>query len=88
MRVDISSAFCYLLEVADDTEIRFDSDFASRLLLEIAQEQSLEQLLKKLVHRILQRPHVARVRIWLDQKLKRRESLRRHRLIVNAARLR
>jgi hypothetical protein len=46
MRVDISSVVCYLLEVADDTEIRFDSDFASRLLLEIAQEQSLEQLLK------------------------------------------
>jgi transcriptional regulator with GAF, ATPase, and Fis domain len=68
MRVDISSVVCYLLEVADDTEIRFDSDFASRLLLEIAQEQSLEQLLKKLVHRILQRPHVARVRIWLIEK--------------------
>jgi transcriptional regulator with GAF, ATPase, and Fis domain len=47
------------------TENRFDSEFASKLLLEIAQEQSLEELLKKLVRRILDRPHVARVRIWL-----------------------
>ena len=49
-------------------ENRFDSDFASKLLLEIAQEQSLEELLKKLVRRILDRPDVARVRIWLIDK--------------------
>jgi len=53
------------LGVAGKTENRFDSEFASKLLLEIAQEQSLEELLKKLVRRILDRPHVARVRIWL-----------------------
>jgi formate hydrogenlyase transcriptional activator len=53
------------LDVSDKTENRFDSEFASKLLLEIAQEQSLEELLKKLVRRILDRPHVARVRIWL-----------------------
>jgi transcriptional regulator with GAF, ATPase, and Fis domain len=51
--------------VATEDEIHFDPEFGSSLLLEIAQEQVLEQLLKKLVHRILQRPAVARVRIWL-----------------------
>jgi transcriptional regulator with GAF, ATPase, and Fis domain len=54
--------------VAGKTENRFDSEFASKLLLEIAQEQSLEELLKKLVRRILDRPDVARVRIWLIEK--------------------
>ena len=49
-------------------EDRFDPDFAASLLLEIAQEQSLDQLLKKLVCRILKRPGVARVRIWLIDK--------------------
>ena len=49
-------------------EDRFDSEFASALLLEIAQEQSLDLLLKKLVQRLLDRPHVARVRIWLINK--------------------
>jgi transcriptional regulator with GAF, ATPase, and Fis domain len=52
----------------DDLENRFDSEFASALLLEIAQEQSLDLLLKKLVQRLLDRPHVARVRIWLINK--------------------
>ncbi len=46
----------------------FDPSFASCLLLEIAQEQSLDKLLKKLVCRLLDRPHVARVRIWLVEK--------------------
>ena len=54
--------------MAGKTENRFDSEFASNLLLEIAQEQSLEELLKKLVRRILDRPDVARVRIWLIEK--------------------
>jgi transcriptional regulator with GAF, ATPase, and Fis domain len=56
------------LGVADNTDNRFDSEFASKLLLEIAQEQLLEELLKKLVRRILDRPYVARVRIWLIEK--------------------
>ncbi len=47
---------------------RFDPDFAASLLLEISQERSLDQLLKKLVCRILKRPGVARVRIWLIDK--------------------
>jgi len=54
--------------VAGKTENPFDSEFASKLLLEIAQEQSLDELLKKLVRRILDRPDVARVRIWLIEK--------------------
>jgi transcriptional regulator with GAF, ATPase, and Fis domain len=56
------------LDVAEKNENRFDSVFASSLLLEIAQEQVLEQLLKKVVHRILERPNVARVRVWLIDK--------------------
>lgn len=50
------------------SDVRFDSNFASTLLLEIAQEQSVDALMKKLVHRILKRPAVARVRIWLIEK--------------------
>ena len=45
-----------------------DADFALSLLLEIAQERSLEQLLQKLVRRALERPAVARVLIWLIDK--------------------
>jgi len=47
---------------------KFDPEFASALLLEIAQEQSLDALLKKLVASVLQRPAVAKVRIWLIEK--------------------
>lgn len=47
---------------------KLDPGFASKLLLEIAQEQSLCELLKTLVRRILERSHVARVRIWLVKK--------------------
>lgn len=47
---------------------KIDPEFASALLLEIAQEQSLDALLKKLVDRVLQRPGVAKVRIWLIDK--------------------
>lgn len=46
----------------------FDPAFASSLLLEIARAQSLDELMKKLVHRVLERPSVARVRIWLIDK--------------------
>jgi len=49
-------------------EVRFDPDFAVSLLLEIAQEQSVSGVMKKLVCRILGRPAVARVRIWLIDK--------------------
>ncbi len=51
-----------------EADSRFDPQFASSLLLEIAQEQSVHQLMKKLVCRLLKRPGVARVRIWLIDK--------------------
>ena len=51
-----------------DRDSKFDPAFASALLLEIAQEQSLEKLLQKLVARVLERPGVAKVRIWLVDK--------------------
>ena len=52
----------------EDAENNFDPAYASSLMLEIAQERSLDELLKKLVQRILERPNVARVRIWLIDK--------------------
>lgn len=51
-----------------ENQSKFDPEFASALLLEIAQEQSLDALLKKLVVRALQRPAVARAKIWLLNK--------------------
>jgi transcriptional regulator with GAF, ATPase, and Fis domain len=51
-----------------DADHRPDPDFRISLLLEIAQERSLEQLLQKLVRRSLERPTVARVVIWLIDK--------------------
>lgn len=47
---------------------RFDPNYAAQLLLDIAHEQSLEQLLQKLVHRVVARPAVACVQIWLLDK--------------------
>ena len=58
----------YLWNVTANEENRLDPDFAVSILLEIALEQALDLLLKKLVHRILERPDVARVRIWLIEK--------------------
>ncbi len=51
-----------------DTDDRVDPQFASSLLLEITREQSLDQLLKKLVARLLERVPIARVRIWLIER--------------------
>jgi transcriptional regulator with GAF, ATPase, and Fis domain len=51
-----------------DADHLTDPDFRISLLLEIAQERSLEQLLQKLVRRSLERPAVARVLIWLIDK--------------------
>lgn len=45
-----------------------DSDSVASLLLEIAQERSLDQLLKKLVRRALEGPKAAIVVIWLVEK--------------------
>src|SRR5581483_1907207 len=54
------------METADETQL--DPSFASSLLLEIAQERSLDQLLHKLIQRVLARPQVARFRVWMIRK--------------------
>ena len=48
-----------------DQDLQFDPAFARTLLLEISQEQSLDGVMKKLIARIMERPAIARVRIWL-----------------------
>jgi formate hydrogenlyase transcriptional activator len=48
-----------------EADYRVNPDFAIGLLLEIAQERSLGQLLQKLVRRGLERPETARIVIWL-----------------------
>ncbi|MGD1030280.1 MAG: sigma 54-interacting transcriptional regulator [Opitutaceae bacterium] len=51
-----------------DDEARFDPQFAADLLLEVAQQPSLERIIDTLKKRILTRPGVARMRIWLLNK--------------------
>lgn len=46
----------------------FDPTFAGNLLIEIVQERSVENLMKKVVDSFLARPGVARVEIWLIEK--------------------
>jgi len=57
-----------VVETASDKryDTRFDFDFATRLLLDIAQERSLEGLLEKSVS--APNPEIARSEIWLIQK--------------------
>ncbi len=50
------------------SENRFDSNFATQILLEIAHEQSLEKLLQKLIERAMERPHIACAQVWLIEK--------------------
>jgi transcriptional regulator with GAF, ATPase, and Fis domain len=66
--VEKSSFWVHAREVQDEADDRFDPAFASNLLLEVAQEQSLDHLLKTLVRRILARPAIVRVRMWLLEK--------------------
>lgn len=55
--------------MAVDNDEQIDPQFASSLLLELAQEQTLDQILKKLIRLLLEnRPHIARVRVWLIEK--------------------
>jgi transcriptional regulator with GAF, ATPase, and Fis domain len=54
------------MEPASDS--RFDPNFAAQLLLDIAHEQSVEQLLQKLVHRAVERPDIACGQVWLIDK--------------------
>ena len=49
-------------------DTRFDFDFASSLLLEVAQERSVEQLLQKCVGAAMSHPEFARVEFWLVEK--------------------
>jgi transcriptional regulator with GAF, ATPase, and Fis domain len=44
---------------------RFDPNLATQFLLEIAHEQSLHQLLQKVVNRAVERPELACAQIWL-----------------------
>jgi len=47
------------------SDSRFDPNRAAQLLLDIAHEQSVEHLLKKLVERAVARPDIACVQVWL-----------------------
>ena len=47
---------------------RFDANLAGHLLLELAQERSLDLLLDMLVHRAVERPDVACLQIWLIER--------------------
>ncbi len=47
------------------SDSRFDPNHSVQLLLDIAHEQSLELLLEKLVRRVVERPHLACIQIWL-----------------------
>jgi transcriptional regulator with GAF, ATPase, and Fis domain len=51
--------------VESASDHRFDPNFAAQVLLDIAHEQSLEQLLLKLVRRAVERPDIACAQIWL-----------------------
>ncbi len=55
----------FRLTVETTSDARFDPNFALQLLLDIAHEHSLEQLLQKLVQHVVQRPHISCVQIWL-----------------------
>ena len=52
-----------VMESASDR--RFDPNLAVQFLLDIAHEQSLEQLLQTLVRRVVERPDMACAQIWL-----------------------
>jgi transcriptional regulator with GAF, ATPase, and Fis domain len=54
--------------VESNSDSRFDPNFATHLLLDIAHEQSVERLLQKLILRAMERPQTACVQIWLVDK--------------------
>jgi len=54
--------------VEPNTDSRYDPNFATQLLLDIAHEQSVEQLLHKLVRSVMARANLACVQIWLVDK--------------------
>ena len=56
------------LVVESNSDSRFDPNFATHLLLEIAHEQSVEHLLQKLVHRAMEHTDMAGIQVWLVDK--------------------
>jgi transcriptional regulator with GAF, ATPase, and Fis domain len=62
----LSPAVLPIMEPASDS--RFDPNYAAQLLLDVAHEQSVEQLLQKLVHRAVERPDIACGQVWLIDK--------------------
>ena len=52
-----------VMEAKSDS--RFDPNTALQLLLDIAHEHSLDQLLQKLVNHAVERPYMSCVQIWL-----------------------
>jgi len=54
--------------VESKTDSRYDPNFATQLLLDIAHEQSVEHLLHKLVRSVMARANLACVQIWLVDK--------------------
>jgi len=54
------------METASDN--RFDPNFVGQILLELAHEQSLEKLVRKLAERVMERPHIASAQVWLIEK--------------------
>jgi transcriptional regulator with GAF, ATPase, and Fis domain len=51
--------------VESNSDSRYDPNFATNLLLEIAHEQSVEQLLHKLVRSVMRRANLACFQVWL-----------------------
>ncbi len=66
--VDKSSATCSLRCMEPTSDSRFDPNYALQMLLDAAQELSLEKLLKKFVTRAVGRPDVAFAQIWMVEK--------------------
>jgi transcriptional regulator with GAF, ATPase, and Fis domain len=54
--------------VEANNDSRFDPNFATRLLLDIAHEQSVEHLLQKLIRSAMERADMVGVQIWLVDK--------------------
>jgi len=50
------------------SDSRFDPNYAAQMLLDIAHEQSVGQLLHRLVSRAVERPNLACVQVWLINK--------------------
>jgi transcriptional regulator with GAF, ATPase, and Fis domain len=54
--------------VESNTDSRYDPNFATQLLLDIAHEQSVESLLRKLVRSVMARANLACFQVWLVDK--------------------